>query len=66
MWVAPARISAKTLRDANQFMFSRLRYRTLSTKDEAQLNCVRFVRNSMMRWRGDLSKVKMNAQNRRP
>lgn len=40
MWVAPARISAKTLRDANQIMFSRLRYRTLSTKDEAQLNCV--------------------------
>jgi len=60
MWVAPARISAKTLRDANQFMFCGLRYRilrrvgknalachrnkrqnpTLSTKDEAQLNCV--------------------------
>ena len=60
MWVAPARISGKTLRDANQFMFCGLRYRilrrvggnalacprdqkqnpTLSTKDEAQLNCV--------------------------
>ena len=40
MWVAPARISAKTLRDANQFMFSGPRCRTFSTKDEAQLNCV--------------------------
>src|SRR6516165_11287190 len=27
MWVAPARISGKTLRDANQFMFCGLRYR---------------------------------------
>src|SRR5262250_1197305 len=29
MWVAPARISAKTLRDANQFMLCGLRYRIL-------------------------------------
>jgi hypothetical protein len=29
MWVAPARISAKTLTDANQCMFCALRYRFL-------------------------------------
>ena len=29
MWVAPARISGKTLTDANQFMFCGLRYRIL-------------------------------------
>ena len=29
MWVAPARISGKTLRDANQFMFCGLQYRSL-------------------------------------
>jgi hypothetical protein len=29
MWVAPARISGKTLRDANQFMFCGQQYRSL-------------------------------------
>jgi len=86
MWVAPARISAKTLTDANQFMFCGLRYRILrrvgrdalacprdkrqnptpSTKDEAQLNCVALRPRSIMKWRGELSRVEMNAKKRRP
>ena len=41
MWVAPARISAKTLRDANQFMFCGLRYRILRPVSGDALVCPR-------------------------
>ena len=40
MWVAPARISGKTLRDANQFMFCGLRYRILTVGGD-ELACAR-------------------------
>ena len=86
MWVAPARISGKTWRDANQFMFCGLQYRILSrvggsalgcarhkkqnltpsTKDEAQLNCVALRPQLDVKWRGEPSRVKMNANERRP
>jgi len=86
MWVAAARISGKTLTDANQFMFCGLRYRilrrvggarlhALGTKDKIQppqlrtkLNwtALRFVPHSIVKWRGELSRVKMNAKKRRP
>jgi hypothetical protein len=39
MWVAPARISGKTLRDANQFMFCGLRYRILRRVGRDALAC---------------------------
>ena len=39
MWVAPARISAKTLTDANQFMFCGLRYRILRRMGRDALAC---------------------------
>jgi hypothetical protein len=41
MWVAPARISAKTLTDANQFMFCGLRYRILRRVGGDALACPR-------------------------
>jgi len=41
MWVAPASISAKTLRDANQFMFCGLRYRILRRVGGDALACPR-------------------------
>ena len=41
MWVAPARISGKTLRDANQFMFCGLRYRILRRVSGDALACPR-------------------------
>src|SRR6516225_6910400 len=46
MWVAPARISAKTLRDANQFMFCGLRYRILRRVDGDALACPRDKRQN--------------------
>ena len=36
MWVAPARISAKILTDANDFMFYGLRYRILQNNMEGR------------------------------
>jgi hypothetical protein len=44
MWVAPARISGKTLRDANQFMFCGLRYRILRPVGGDALTCPRHKR----------------------
>jgi len=41
MWVAPARISEKTLTDANQFMFRGLRYRILRRVGRDALACPR-------------------------
>jgi hypothetical protein len=41
MWVAPARISAKTLTDANQFMFCGLPYRILRRVGGDTLACPR-------------------------
>jgi hypothetical protein len=41
MWVAPARISGKTLRDANQFMFCGLQYRILRRVGGDALACPR-------------------------
>ena len=41
MWVAPARISAKTLTDANQSMFCGLRYRILRRMGRDALACPR-------------------------
>src|SRR5215469_14332738 len=46
MWVAPARISAKTLRDANQFMFCGLRYRILRRVGGGALACPRNKRQN--------------------
>ena len=40
---------------------------THQLRNEAQLNCAfRFVPNSIMKWCGELSRVKMNAKKRRP
>jgi hypothetical protein len=39
MWVAPARISGKTLRDANRFMFCGLQYRILRRVGRDALAC---------------------------
>src|SRR5215469_2818681 len=46
MWVAPARISGKTLRDANQFMFCGLRYRILRRMGRDALACPRNKREN--------------------
>ena len=46
MWVAPARISGKTLRDANQFMFCGLRYRILRRVGGDALACPRDKRQN--------------------
>jgi len=46
MWVAPATISAKTLRDANQFMFCGLRYRILRRVGRDALACPRDKRQN--------------------
>ena len=46
MWVAPARISAKTLTDANQSMFCGLRYRTLRRMGRDALACPRDKRQN--------------------
>jgi len=46
MWVAPARISAKTLTDANQFMFCGLRYRILRRVGGDALACPRDKRQN--------------------
>src|SRR5215469_741013 len=40
MWVALDRISGKTLRDANQFMFCGLQYRMLRRLDGARLHAL--------------------------
>ena len=46
MWVAPARISAKTLTDANQSMFCGLRYRILRRMGRDALACPRDKRQN--------------------